>query len=230
MSRAVVVAARIVSIVLLGGCDLLFQLDELAHGADAGGSAGDDAKQDAGSGNCVADDFATLGTQWTMFANPPTSFVAIDGTLSISLTKAADDHGGIDSAVRDFTGASIEVDVLAVPDISSETYMDWTLGNDWYSMAVDHGELSYGYSVGGHDNTTEIPYDTDQHRGFKMAHDPQAKLVRMSVRNSVGEWTQLTAVPVAIPMTALRVELASGSYTTATTSGVARFDNFVTCF
>ncbi|HEX5057790.1 MAG TPA: hypothetical protein VFV99_00460 [Kofleriaceae bacterium] len=217
--------------VLLAGCDLLFQIDDLTGHTDAGGSADSvDATQDMHTTNCVADDFAMLGTQWTMFENPPTAVVAIDGTLSISLNKAADDHGGIDSAVRDFTGASIEVDVVTVPDTSSETYMEWDRGHDWYSIAVDHGELSYGYSVDGSDRTIEIPYEPDKHRRFKLAHDRQANLIRMSVRNSLGEWTELGTVPVSIPMTALTVELASGSYTAALTSGVARFDNFVTCF
>lgn len=229
------------SALLLGGCDLLFQIDKLKQQPDGGldepaphdgralADASPDVTPDAIAKNCVVDDFATLDTSWRTFANPPTSTVGVDGGLSITLNQAARDHGGVDGTTRDYTGTSIEVDVLSVPDPQSETYMDWASGDDWYSIAVDHGLLSYGYSVNGSDHTNEIPYEATKHRGFKMAHDRAANVIRMSVRNTLGEWTVLGTVPVAIPMTSLNVELAAGSYTSSESSGVARFDNFVTC-
>jgi len=219
------------ALLLLGGCDLLFQIDGVELHPDAtAGSPVDAAPQADAHANCLTDGFATLGGAWTTFAEPPMTAVAVDGALSITLNQAANAHAGLDSVMGDFTGASSQVDIVAVPDAASETYMDWQRGDDWYSIAVDHGELSYGFSVGGSQSTIEIPYSPDRHRGFRIAHDRQANLIRMSVRSSSGEWSQLGTVPVAIPMAALSVELASGSYTSATTTGVARFDNFVFCF
>jgi hypothetical protein len=225
---------------LLGGCDLLFQIDKLKEQqpdaglvndqADAAATTADASIDGQKAGNCVEEGFVTLAAQWTTFATPPMTSVAVDGTLSITLNGAAHVHGGVDNPFRDYTGASVEVDVLSVPDAASETYIDWTRGDDWYSIAVDHNELSYGYSFGNQSNTIEIPYDAAKHRGFKMAHDPESNTIRMSVRNTLGEWTLLGTIPVTLPVTSLQVELAAGSYTQTASTGVARFDNFVTCF
>ncbi|HUS27506.1 MAG TPA: hypothetical protein VMZ53_03325, partial [Kofleriaceae bacterium] len=163
-------------VLFLSGCDLLFQIDELHGGADAAPGVEVDSvdaavqttQPDAVS-NCTVEEFASLGSQWTPFSNPPDTSVAINGALSITLHNASNEHGGLNTAVRDFTGQSIEVDVIAVPDAASETYIDWWRGDDWYSIAVDHGQLSYGFSVNGTDSTVEIPYVPQQHRGFRIA-------------------------------------------------------------
>src|ERR1043165_2200470 len=229
MSRLV---GLVVSALLLGGCDLLFQIDKLHTQVDAGVGAtdgrGSDPAADASS-NCVVDRFDTKPPLWSTFQSPPAAAVAIDGTLAITLSRAVNAHGGIDGTVRNYTGYTIEVDIVSVPDVASEMYMDWQNGDDWYSIAVDHGSLYYGVSIGNNESSNELPYVPNDHRGFRMTHDPVGDVVHMYVRNSVGDWTLLGSVPAGIPMTALSVELAAGSYTQVASDGVARFDNFATC-
>jgi hypothetical protein len=212
---------------LLAGCDRLFGLEDLALAPDAAGAmvGGDGAVR----GGCVVDPFDALGSDWTVFASPPRTAVAIDGTLTVALDKAADVYGGIRTAPRDLTGYSTEVDLVQLPSVLTDTYLDWARGDDWYSIAVDHGQLSYGWSVNDSGDTIEIPYVASEHRTIRIAHDPSIDVVRFSVRNSAGGWIQLSAVPIAIPLTAVQIEIASGSYTAATADGFARFDNLVVC-
>jgi hypothetical protein len=235
MSRRVVLA---VPALLLGGCDLLFQLDEVHAHPDGGSVAGDaalsepapaDVAVDAATSNCTVEHFDVLPAQWRTFARTGETSVAIDGTLSITLTQASDAHGGTDGAVRDYTGTTVDVDIVSVPDPASEMYMDWQNSAGWSGISIDHGQISYGYSINGTDSTIEIPYVADKHRGFRLRHDPQGDLIHMYTRDSGGQWSLLGTVPAGLTMTSVSIELAAGSYTNEVVSGAARFDNFTTC-
>jgi len=219
-------------IVLVSGCDLVFSLDR-SNAPPIDGPGGDGSSSDAPPRPTCFDDTFAAGvgldtTKWSKFEDPNTS-VTVDGQLVLSLDSTASAaYAGVQSVVRhDLRSATVEV-AVQMPVVSPfqpgiEVYLAFNAANgSYYQVGID-GPRIY-IEIPGPGQTQVGNYSTlDPVRGFRIEH-VGSELV-FSVRTETSGFVQASRISAPLPLDAIQLELAAGTYVDFEPAGAARFDN-----
>ena len=181
---------------------------------------------------CEADDFTTLDmARWDVYEMGPT--LTLDsGQILIALPSATNGYAGLDTNTFDFTGgvAQLEVpQVVSGPNV--ENYMIVFSNNqNYYAIGYDGGRMHYYRREAGVDTASTELYSTTAHRFWRLGHARTTNEIYFATSSDTMTWNEAFRLPVTVPITAVKFELAAGSYAGGSASpGQARFDNFQLC-
>lgn len=211
---------------LLAGCGRM-SFDATADANDAATST-----IDAVALTCDVDDFTTLDiVRWNVYQMGPTLTVN-SGQILITLPNSMNGYAGLDTTTFDFTGGMAQLEVPQVvgqPNV--ENYMIvFTNNQNFYAVGYDGGRMHYYCREAGIDTASSELYSSTAHRFWRLGHAVATNEIYFATSPDAMTWTERYRLPVTVPMTALKFELAAGSYAGGSASpGQARFDNFQLC-
>ena len=234
---------RFVSIlIVLAGCDRLFNLQPLAERTDAGMSVtgGDDSGKehvDARPG-CTLDTFSTgmVGFQqlWNREESPPGTVVVVEADkLAIKVAPTSTVFGyAFTNRPYDLTGATVSVRVDKVIGAgNAETFFELERdAQSYYELAYSNGNLKMQlYREDSSYDGKTIAYDPVQHAYWRFQHSPSRYVVAFLTSPDGATWTERHAIYTSVPVVSLFPEVGAGMYSGTIQDGVSLFDDFELC-
>jgi hypothetical protein len=159
-----------------------------------------------------------------------------NGLLTISpLASTAGYHYGgyVTNGVYDVRNRSVTVRLVHGPT-GTRTEGLFSVGPDphhMYRISVQATRLYCDVVASGSDiYASSTPYDQDGHRYLRIRHDEGTGLVHFEAWPGAGPWTPVCSPVAASPditLSAVRVELAGGTWASASAPGTVQFDDVV---
>lgn len=144
----------------------------------------------------------------------------------ISSTAGHHHNGYVSAATWNMTGAQAKVEVKRVASYSASTiFYIGSDSNNGYLIIEEDGQLFFRTKIAGVSNTTQIAYDSVQHRFWRFRHHTSTDQVTFETSSDGTSWTVRRTVTRQIAITALRVELDAGTYAAEWNMGSSIFDN-----
>lgn len=191
----------------------------------------DAAATDTPTRTCVTDDFSSLDlVRWNPYMAGP-SLQVTGGQLVITPVANANGYAGLNAVATDFTDGTMSIEVPQVvgqPNVENYILL-FTNNQNFYAIGYDGGRMHYYRRDAGIDTAmTEVYSGAD--RFWLIGHTAATNEVYFSAGATLASVTERYRLPVTVPITNLKVEIAAGSYTGGTASpGQAVFDNFQLC-
>lgn len=231
---------RAVVLVSLAGCGRLGFGDKApldGTSADATADATADAHPDAAPlGPCTplsfSDDFndGTTAAPWTVLANNPVTVAETGGQLEVTLSTAGGAHyGGYDStAVWNLTNHCMYVSFTTTPTSEANVEMTFTARqlSGTIGFVYHLGVLDPFVNAGTFQSFGSVPYDPVLHKVLRLREDNGTTSWETSADGTT--FTVLTSQPDPLDLTGIQVILEAGTYASAPSPGIARYDNFDT--
>lgn len=153
------------------------------------------------------------------------------GQLVITPVANANGYAGLNAVAIDFTDGTMSIEVPQVvgqPNVENYILL-FTNNQNFYAIGYDGGRMHYYRRDAGVDTAmTEVYSGAD--RFWLIGHAAATNEVYFSAGATLASVTERYRLPVTVPITNLKVEIAAGSYTGGTASpGQAVFDNFQLC-
>jgi hypothetical protein len=181
---------------------------------------------------CESDDFSTLDlVRWDDYQMGPTLTLDSDQIL-ITLPSSMNGYAGLDSAAFDFTGGTAQLEVPeVVGGTNVENYMIVFLNNqNFYAVGYDGGRMHFYRREAGVDTASTELYSSSAHRYWRLGHAAATNEIYFATSPDATTWTEGFRLPVTVPITNMKFELAAGSYAGGSAApGQARFDNYQLC-
>jgi uncharacterized protein (TIGR03437 family) len=134
--------------------------------------------------------------------------------------------GFVSASTWNLTGAHASVEVVQA-STSADTELALVLdSNNFYRIVQEEGQIYFQDKVNGVKSGSSIAYNPTQHRFWRIRHDPDAKTIVFETSSNGASWAANRTVQPGFALTALRVELASGTYSSVGTPSSSVFDNF----
>jgi hypothetical protein len=219
---------------LAGGCERIWQLDEVSDARPGTGDGGGDGS----TGPCFSDDFGgtAIKDQWVIKKANGTNAQVQNGELVLTLTQGTGDlYAQIEGPTDDFTDDIVEIEVTGVPDqtttaeagLSIETTPD-----DRFMVLIAATGIIWRRSTPAlGDDDVSVGYTPADHRFLRIRHE--GGVVYWEWRSGTeGAWSigrKQTEAPTALQNK--RIIVFGGTYEVATAPpGTAHFDNLArTC-
>jgi hypothetical protein len=188
---------------------------------------------DAASLTCEVDDFSTLDmARWDVYQMGP--MLTLDsGQLLVTLPMSMNGYAGLDTTKTfDFTGGTTQLEVPEVVGATNaENYMIVFLNNqNFYAIGYDGGRMHYYRREAGVDTASTEAYSSTAHRFWRLGHATATNEIYFSTSPDATTWNEHYRLPVTVPITAVKFELAAGSYAGGSAApGQARLDNYQLC-
>jgi hypothetical protein len=191
-----------------------------------------DVSSDAVALTCETDDFTTLDmARWDVYETSP-MLTLNGGQVLITLPMSMNGYAGLDSASFDFTGGTAQLEVPeVVGGTNVENYMIVFLNNqNFYAVGYDGGRMHSYRREAGVDTASTAPYSSTAHRFWRLGHASVTNEIYFATSPDAMTWTEALRLPVTVPITNVKFELAAGSYAGGSAApGQARFDNYQLC-
>jgi hypothetical protein len=127
----------------------------------------------------------------------------------------------------DFTGARASIQVIQAASGAADTaFALATDSNNWYRFIVEGGKLYFQAKVNGVKSSSAITYNATTHKFWRLRHEAVNNTILWETSTDGTAWTLRNSVARQIPITALHVDIDSGTFQSVTTPGAAIFDNF----
>jgi hypothetical protein len=201
---------------------------------DASASTSDGSLDGSRAVTCTTEPFDTPDVQWSFWADAGFGTMFSSGQLRFSIPPNSDGYTGVDLVpLRDFTGGRVTVEVPEVAagfnaEISVLLILDTANG---YSISFSEGGIVFARRVNGVGDPAVIKgYNATSHRWWQIEHVAATDTIEMATSPDGTAWTIQKTAAAGGPMTALTLELVSGSYLGGNpTPGIPRFDNLTYC-
>ncbi len=228
------VRARYLLLLLVPGCDQLFKITDIAS----------DAPVDARvlPAHCLYEDFAggsLLPDRWTIASTATTAPTVAITSGELVIAAHASEPGSNYNSIRstttfDLTGGEVMVELLEptlqMAGVPTETqfYIDLDAANR-YQFSILNGSVVARTRV----SDTEVMIKTSTYLAssfhwLRLHHDATASTISWDVatKDAPDDWSALAKTAVNdVPVTAVHVDLAAGTYNKVSEPGQARFDN-----
>ncbi|MCA1557331.1 MAG: hypothetical protein LC731_02185, partial [Acidobacteria bacterium] len=137
-------------------------------------------------------------------------------------------NGYVSSALWNLTGGSARVEVLQTAISGADTVFAIAIdSNNWYRFIVEDGFLYFQRKKDGvRVFEGNVRFDPVQHRFWRFRHDYALDRMMLETSPNGLNWNIMRAMPINIPLVAMRVELSAGTFTPVSNPGKAVFDNF----
>jgi len=136
-------------------------------------------------------------------------------------------NGYITLTSWDFTAAHARVDVFQTTNGTADTI--FAIGKDsdnWYGFIVENGKLYLQSKIKGRKNSQDVPYDAIEHTSWRLRHEASMNEILWETSADGETWTVRRRVTPQIPLEAIYVTLAAGTYLPEAEPGMAAFDKF----
>ena len=223
-------------LLLLAGCDLLFQLNRVKPSPDA--VLITEASVDAPPRCPLADNFddGVISPIWALFDQTQTMGIVSEknGQLDIAPRNDLDDvYNGVTTVdAHDLRNTIARVTVYPMEEAGwYELYVQIYLDDfNRASFQTGAGNLAYIVETNGVRTAKFITYDPAQHRHLQMRHDAVANLIHFEASGDSMAFKTLDTVVVPWSFSAVHVVIFSGTYQPGgPPAGSARFDDFTVC-
>jgi len=112
------------------------------------------------------------------------------------------------------------------PELPIPTFALAVDGNNWYRFVVEGGKLYFQVMLNGAKSSSAITYSGTMHKYWRLRHDLVSNKILWETSSDGTTWTLRNSVARQIPITALHVDIDSGTFQSVGTPGAAIFDNF----
>lgn len=227
-------ACAVIGLVLLVGCDRLFNLDEIeiadANGDDA--SILDDAGLDTvvSDARCGIDDsFTALDPVWVTTSDPGT-LLGVTGNLTMELAaqSEADAYAGIAARV-DFTGREVSIEIVQVPaSISGAegTFLISDGGTNLHVIFYDEGKLWFRTRANNVVvNDKNIAFSASTHRYWRIRHVMGSNQVVFETSSDRSNWAPQHVANAVFDMSKAYIGVYGGTYVSILNPGIYRVDD-----
>ena len=123
--------------------------------------------------------------------------------------------------------ASIEV-VQAATGGTTNTELALCVDNrNFLMVSLESGTMRFEQVINGTRSATAINYNSAQHRFWRIRHEVATDSIVFETSADALTWTVRRTVARQLPITAMTIELSSGTWQSVGTPGVTVFDNFI---
>ena len=154
------------------------------------------------------------------------------GQLVVTPPSNTNGYAGLDAMPINFTNGTLAIEVPQVvgqPNVENYLIL-FTTNQNLYSIGYDGGRMHYYRREASVDTASTELYNVADQRFWKMTHTAATNEIIFSAGPTLASVTERFRIPVTVPITNIKIEIAAGSYAGgATAPGQAKFDNFQLC-
>jgi alpha-tubulin suppressor-like RCC1 family protein len=96
-----------------------------------------------------------------------------------------------------------------------------------YGFVIACGAIGFRYILNNTHNDTWIGYNSAVQKYFRIRHDRSADTINWETSTDGSSWTSQRSIARNLPITSMRATMRGGSYQNETSTGTAKFDDYV---